>query len=163
MQNYIPDENRFSLAGPPSWWLRGLYEFDNSLVVLPSRQGYFYRLAQRRRPNLSTKLVNDLLFQESDTKMLASYNLVPVTTILATATWSPYLFEILRVRAPWRLGGHVKVNAQLEAQDAQAELATQAQTDERLTDLSKDAWGLYNKKIGLRSHMWSPTIKAKRP
>ena len=78
--NYVVDENRFRLAGPPQWWLRKLWDFDNSLVVVPSRQGFYYRLAQRRKLKLSDKVVNDALFKESDTKMLASYSLVPVTT-----------------------------------------------------------------------------------
>lgn len=158
--NWIPDLNKFNLAGPPRWWLTSLWEFDNSLVVIPSRQGFYYRLAQRRKPNLQANIVNDALFKESDTKMLAMYNLVPVTTILATANWSnPYLFEELRRRAPWRLGGGQKVADDLDAQDAEQEQAKQAQTDEHLTYLGKDAWRLYNKKIGTRSHMYIPTTK----
>ena len=161
MTNYIPDQNKFKLAGPPTWWLRQLWDFDNSLVVVPSRQGFYYRLAQRRKPALSANIVNDVLFKESDTRMLASYHLIPVTTILATANWSnPYLFEELRRRAPHRLGGHEKVNAMLEAYDKQDELDAAAKQDEHLTSISKDAWGLYNKRIGLRSHMWIPQTKA---
>jgi hypothetical protein len=158
--NYIPDLNPFSLAGPPTWWLAKLWDFDNSLVVVPSRQGFIYRLAQRRKPNLSQAVVNEALFQESDTKMLASYHLVPVTTILATANWgNPYLFEELRRRAPWRLGGAEKVIREIELTEWQDEQAKKAQTQENLQSLSKDAWGLYNKKIGTRTHMWSPTVK----
>lgn len=159
MTNYIPDVNRFQLAGPPQWWLRGLWDFDDSLVVIPSRQGFFYRLAQRRRLKLSDNIVNDALFAESDTKMLARYSLVPVTTILATAHWNPEMFEMLRQRAPWRLGGAEKVNQMLEDQDTEHDHAKQTKTDEHLAYLGKDAWRLYNKKIGLRSHMWAPTVK----
>lgn len=155
--NYIPDINPFSLAGPPKWWLQKLWIFDSSLVVVPSRQGFHYRLAQRRKPNLSVDIVNDALFNESDTKMLARYSLVPVTTILATANWgNPYLFEELRNRAPWRLGGAQKVADTLDDEDAKTELATQVKLNEHLTSLGKDAWGLYNKKIGVRSHMYIP-------
>ena len=161
MVNYIPDQNKFQLAGPPKWWLAQLLDFDDSLVVVSSRQGFYYRLAQRRKLKLPDHIVNDSLFNESDTKMLASYSLIPVTTILATANWSnPYLFEELRRRAPHRLGGADKVNAMLEAQDQQDELDKLAKQDEHLTALGKDAWGLYNKKIGLRSKMWSPKTKA---
>lgn len=160
MQNYIVDQNKFSLAGPPKWWLVSLWNFDNSLVVVPSRQGFYYRLAQRRKPNLQANIVNDSLFNESDTKMLARYCLVPVTTILATANWSnPYLFEELRRRAPWRLGGAQKVADDLDTADAEAEQVKLAKTDEHLTYLGKDAWKLYNKKIGTRSHMYIPTVK----
>lgn len=157
MRNYIVDVNRFKLAGPPVWWLRALWDFDNSLVVVPSRQTCVYRLAQRRKLQLPDHIVNDALFNESDTQMLASYGLVPVTSIIATANWSnPFLFEELRQRAPWRLGGAEKVNQMLDEQDQRDEIDRQARTDEHLTSLGKDAWGLYNKKIGLRTHMWSP-------
>lgn len=159
--NWIVDQNKFQLAGPPAWWLRQLWDFDSSLVVVPSRQGFYYRLAQKRKPSLQASIVTEALFRESDTQMLASYCLVPVTTILATANWSnPFLFEELRRRAPWRLGGTDAVVNQLEEREAQAELEKRAQTDEHLTSLGKDGWGLYRKKIGLRTRMWSPTVKS---
>lgn len=158
--NYIPDQNKFKLAGPPAYFLQRLWDFDDSLVVIPSRQGFFYRLAQRRKPNLSTAIVNEALFKESDTQMLASYNLVPVTTIVSTANWSnPYLIEELRRRSPWRMGGAEKVIQDVEDQDWADELKKRALTDENLTGLSKDAWNLYLKKLGLRSNMYSPTTK----
>lgn len=160
MVNYIPDVNRFSLSGPPKWWLGKLWEFDDSLVVIPSRQGFYYRLAQRRKLNLANNITNDALFNESDTKMLAGHSLIPVTTILATANWSnPYMFEELRRRAPWRMGGTDKFMKTLEDQEAKEELDKRANEDEYLTYLGKDAWNLYKKKIGLRSNMYSPTTK----
>lgn len=164
MNNYIPDTNPFKLAGPPTYFLRKLWEFDSSLVVVPSRQSFLYRLAQRRQPNLSSKIVNEALWRDSDTQMLASYNLVPVTTILSTANWSnPYLFEELRRRAPWRLGGAKAVNERLDQEEYQEDMNRRAETDENLGMLSKDAWNLYQKKIGTRSHMYSPKAKSSRP
>jgi hypothetical protein len=163
--NYLEGPNPFKLGGPPAHWLRSLWAFDDSLVVVPSQQGFYYRLSQRRRPNLPTHIVNDVLFKDSDTRMLAQHNLVPVTTILATANWSnPFLFEELRRRAPWRLGGAERVAADLEAREAQETIDKKVQTDEHLTSLGKDAWGLYNKKIGVRSHMYIPrTESSKKP
>lgn len=163
LSNYIPDQNVWQLAGPPKWFLLKLWEFDASLVIVPSRQSCVYRLAQRRKPNLSTRIVNDTLFKESDTRMLASYNLVPVTSILPTANWSnPYLFVELANRAPWRHGGAEKVADMLDARDDADRARTQHGVDEHLTYLGRDAWKLYNKKIGTRSHLWSPTTKAVR-
>ena len=160
--NWIRDENRFKLAGPPQWWLTKLGDFDRSLVVIPSRQGFYYRLAQRRKLTLNDKMTQDVLFKESDTQMMARYGLVPVTTILATANWgNPLMFEELRKRAPWRLGGAAAVNKMLDEQEQRDELDRRAKTDEVLTATAKDAWGLYNKKIGLRSQMWSPTVPRK--
>jgi hypothetical protein len=163
MANYLADLNKFNLSGPPRWWLHKLYDFDNSLVVVPSRQGFYYRLAQRRPLSLAEKITQDALFNESDTKMLASYGLIPVTTILATANWSnPYLFEELRRRAPWRMFDSTdKAIEAVEAQDYKDELDKKIKEDEHLTSLGKDSWGLYNKKIGLRTHMWSPKTSNK--
>jgi hypothetical protein len=165
MQNYIADMNRFNLAGPPVWWLRQLAVFDPSLVVVPSRQSPLYRLAQRRRLQLPEKMTNDALFNESDTKMLASYSLIPVTSIIATINWNdPAIWSELRRRAPWRLGGATEVISKLEAQEAQDELSKKAQTDEQLEWLSRDAWKYYNKKIGVRSHLYIPkTSQPSRP
>jgi hypothetical protein len=149
------------LAGPPQWWLQRLWHFDASLVVVPSRQTCVYRLAQRRKLLLPEQLVNDALFKESDTRMLASYSLIPVTTILATANWSdPQLFEELARRAPWRQGGAERVNELLNAQDQQDELDKRMRTDEHLSYLGRDAWRLYGKKIGVRSAMWSPRTRS---
>ena len=155
MQNWIVDQNRFSLAGPPRWWLKQLWEFDSSLVVVPSRQGFYYRLAQRRKLNLPDNIVNEALFKESDTQMLASHSLVPVTTIIATANWgNPYMFVELANRAPWRMGGADKVNKMIEDQEFKEHIDTRIATDAHLHELSKDAWKLYRKKIGL-GRSWS--------
>lgn len=149
--NFIWGVNPFGLAGPPEHFLRGLAEFDKSLVVIPSKQGFYYRLAQRRPPSLSAKIVNEALFKESDTKMLASYGLIPVTTILSTANWSnPLLFEELRNRAPWRLGGAEKVSESLERREWQREMDTRTKTSDMLEGISRDAWKYYKTKIGTR-------------
>lgn len=168
LTNYLPDQNKFKLAGPPAFFLKQLWDFDDSLVVVPSRQGFYYRLAQRRKPNLSMAVVNEALWKESDTQMLASYNLVPVTTIIPTANWSnPFLFEELRRRSPHRMGGAQKIIQEIEAKEAAEQASINATIDSNNHDLAKDAWKLYNKKIGVRSHMYSPTVKrpglAERP
>lgn len=160
--NYIPDVNRFKLAGPPTHWLRQLYEFDSSLVVIPSRQDCVYRLCQRRKLNLPEHVTNEALFNESDTKMIASYSLVPVTTIIATANWSnPLMFDQLRRMAPHRNGGAAEVIKKIEDQEWKEELDRQKKTDEMLTYQAKDAWGYYLMKLGTRSHMYIPKTKNK--
>lgn len=159
--NYIEDTNRFALEVPPFWWLAKLWDFDSSLVVVPSRQSPVYRLAQRRKLTLPEKMVNDALFKESDTKMLASYSLIPVTSIVAKPNWAdPYMFIELGNRAPHRQGGAEKVLAAIEEQESRDELNKQFKTDEMLSYLGKDAWGLYNKKIGVRSHMYIPRSRS---
>ncbi len=164
MTNYIADLNRFALAGPPEWFLKKLWDFDASLVIVPSRQACVYRLAQRRRLHLPEQLVNDALFNESDTKMLAQYSLVPVTSIIPTIEWAdPYIFIELANRAPHRMGGAEKVIALVEGQEAMQDLRRAAAQDDMLNYLGKDAWGLYNQKIGLRSHMYVPPTSDTAP
>lgn len=161
MTNYIVDLNKFRLAGPPRWWLRQLMDFDNSLVVVPSRQTCVYRLAQRRRLNLPDHIVNDALFNESDTKMLASYSLVPVTTIIPTANWSnPYLFKELAERAPWRLGGAEKVNKMIEDRELAKEARINHENSERNHFLAKDGWKYYQSLTGQRRFLDSTAQKS---
>jgi hypothetical protein len=153
VNNYIPDINRFKLAGPPQWWLRRLWEFDNSLVVIPSRMECIYRLAQRRKPKVSEQVVKDVMKEQADTAMLWSYGLVPVTTILATANWdNPLMFEELAARAPWRNGGAAKVIQHIEDQEKLAELKKAEQLDAYNTDVARDAWRMYRKHLGLTTH-----------
>lgn len=162
MPNFIRDQNRFNLAGPPQWFLKQLLEFDDSLVLVPSRQGFFYRLAQRRPIQLSTAIVNDVLKEQADTAMLVAYGLIPVTTVLATTRWdNPEIFAELRRRAPWRMGGADKFNGMVEAQDRAEQIQQARQQDDMLNQVGKDAWRYYNKLIGTRTHLWSPTVKSR--
>lgn len=148
MNNYIVDHNKFKLSGPPSWWLRKLWDFDSSLVVVPSRQDCVYRLAQRRKLNLPEHVTNDVLFKQSDTQMLASYSLVPVTTILATANWSnPLMWKDLNDRAPHRLGGAEKVIKDLEDAELSAEIKKNVEIDDMLTRTAKSGWKYYKEKL----------------
>jgi hypothetical protein len=148
MNNYIVDHNKFKLSGPPAWWLRKLWDFDSSLVVVPSRQDCVYRLAQRRKLNLPEHVTNDVLFKQSDTQMLASYSLVPVTTILATANWSnPLMWKDLNDRAPHRLGGAEKVIKDLEDAELSAEIKKNVEIDDMLTRTAKSGWKYYKEKL----------------
>jgi hypothetical protein len=148
MNNYIVDQNKFKLAGPPDWWLRKLWDFDSSLVVVPSRQDCVYRLAQRRKLNLPEHITNDALFKQSDTQMLATYSLIPVTTILSTTNWSnPLMWKELNDRAPHRLGGAEKVIEKIESAELSAEIKKNVEIDDMLTRVSKDAWKYYKTKL----------------
>lgn len=148
MNNYIVDHNRFKLSGPPQWWLSRLWDFDSSLVVVPSRQDCVYRLAQRRKLTLPEHITNDALFKQSDTQMLASYSLVPVTTIIATANWSnPFMFKELSDRAPHRNGGAEKVINELESRELSGEIKKNVEIDEMLTRTARSGWKYYKEKL----------------
>ena len=161
--NYEPDVNRFKLAGPPAYFRRALWAFDSSLVIVPSREGFMYRLCLRRKLTLPDHIVNDALFNHSDTRMLATYGLVPVTTILATVNWAnPTLIEQLRQRAPHMNGGADAVVQRIEREEAEDRAKIRRRNDEMTTDMAKDAWGMYHKKIGLRTHAF-PVRTPNRP
>ena len=154
--NFIEDTNPFRLAGPPSWFQRQLWEFDPSLVIVPSRQGFYYRLAQRRKIQLADKLAYEALKEQADTSVLMRHGLVPVTTILATVNWSnPAFFWELERRAPWRMGGADKVNAARDAADAKDRAERQAKNDQMIDDLAKDSWKYYALKTGRRTSLFS--------
>lgn len=162
MVNYIHDANPFNLAGPPDWWLRKLWEFDPSLVVIPSKQDFVYRLCQKRPPDPRAKLVGELQ-NDSDSKMIAAHNCIPVTTINATARWdNPLMWEDLRRRCPWRMGGWEAYEKEMDALEEKEQLEKAAVADDRNTILAKDGYKYYQKKQGLRTHIYSPTVKQKQ-
>lgn len=159
MTNWIEDVNKYKLAAPPAFWLQKLKDFDPSLVVVPSRQDCVYRLAQKRPLNLPEHITNDALFQHSDTQMLASYSLIPVTTIIASPNWSnPLMFKELADRAPWRNGGADKVLDELEEAEMRMETQKRFDTASNLTDRAKDGWQLLKAKTGQK--VFVSTVKA---
>lgn len=154
--NWIPDTNRFSLAGPPNWFLKQLWEFDNSLVIVPSRMGFFYRLAQRAPLRLSTAVVNDIMKEQADTAMLVNYGLVPITTVLSTVRWdNPAIWDDLRRRAPWRMGGAAEYENKLLDQEKAEELEKAAKQADMLDYIAKDSWKYYKQKQGLRTSLFT--------
>lgn len=159
MDNFIPDVDKFKLGAPPEWWLRKLHDFDSSLYVVPSRQDCVYRLAQKRPLNLPEHIVNDALFNHSDTQMLATYSLIPVTTILAKANWSdPRMWRELEERAPWRMGGADKVLDELEEAEMRAETQQRLDTEQNLEDRAKDGWRLLKAKTGSTVFVHKPKL-----
>jgi hypothetical protein len=143
--------------------LEKLAQFDDSLVVMPSRMGYFYRLAQRRAPDPRARLTHHLA-KDSDSEVMARYGLVPVTTIIATARWdNPIMWEDLRQRMPSRMGGAEQFEKQLLAKELEAELRQRADRDDMLDQVGKDSFKFYNLKRGVRSHLWSPATPNRAP
>ena len=150
MANYIPGKNPFNLAGPPTWWLRKLHDFDPSLVMIPSSQNFVYRLGQRRPVNLNMVLVNDMLGTDSDIRLMARHGVVPITTLLATVNWSnPLLWRDLANMSPDMHGGVDKYVKKIEDKEDRAAAVKAASEQDMLDILSKDSWKLYRKYDGL--------------
>ena len=121
MVNYIEGKNPFRLAGPPKWFLQRLWDFDSSLRIIPSVTDFVYRLAQVGMINDRVKVVQDAMKMHGDSRQMARYGLIPVTTIISTVNWSnPLIFHDLAQRAPWRMGGAEKYEKLiLEKEDRQ--------------------------------------------
>lgn len=85
--------------------------------------------------------------------MLASYSLIPVTTILGGCLWSDAMFQELENRAPWMQGGAEKVINRIEGMEDNAELKKRMVTDQMLKDRAKDGWKLYQAKTGSRKFL----------
>ena len=163
MRNWIADENRFQLAGPPKWWLKRLRDFDSSLVVIPSRQKMAYRLAQRFPPDPRIDTVEKSLWQDSDTRMLAGYGLVPVCTISPLINWdSPLIFKDLEAKAPWMQGGADKVIQRLESEEDDRADKLDALNKAMMLDRTESAWNLLRRRMGLGRtfhHQGSPEMR----
>ncbi len=123
--NYLADRNPFSLAKPPSWWLRGLAAFDPDLVLLPSRRSMVFVVARRRRLSRSIGAAVDrkLAIHDPentlDSVLCDRYGLVYVTSLLCTAGWTSgnlaiFLGELTK-RDTWAHGGPLDEAAQKKA------------------------------------------------
>ena len=90
--------------------------------------------------------------EQADTRMLVSYNLVPVTTILSTINWSnPMVWSELEGRAPWRQGGAEKVIKTIEDAEFDKHLRELKAQDEKLEGTAGEAWKAYQYKSGSTS------------
>ena len=162
MKNWIADTNRFKLATPPKWWLKRLWDFDASLVLMPSRQKMLYRLTQRHEPDPRIAMVAASMWRDSDTQMMSSYQVVPVLTLLLPVKWdNPMMFHDLSLHAPWRHGGTDKFLAKIEGAEAEAETKRDARVEDMMDERHKDAWKLFRRRQGLgRSwhHQQTPLI-----
>lgn len=150
MKNWIEDENPFNLERPPEWWLKRLWDFDATLVLVPSRQKAVYRLAQRIPPNPAIAAVNEALWMHSDIRMLAGYGLIPVAPLFTPVNWDhPRIFQELAERCPAMLGGFEKTMKRIEDREEDERKAVQRQQDEHLEALGDDGWNFIRKKAGL--------------
>ena len=126
MQNFIPDVIGFHLAPPPAWRLRELYEFDPSLVIIPSREQPYLIVAQRRPFN--AKRIEPTLMRP-DEAMLRAHGLIFVTNLVSVTggwNWSAPSSDLrphLAMRAPHRLGGFEHVDRALNNQDEAERMA----------------------------------------
>jgi len=111
--NWIGDINPFNLEQPPEWWMKGLYDFDHMLVLIPSQMRNEYLLTRRRT---LTQMNEDVILQENknlDTNFCVRHKLVPIAPLKwktgASMVFSQVnldsLIANLRARDTWALTG----------------------------------------------------------
>jgi hypothetical protein len=148
LSNWYPDQNRFALTAPSPWWLHLLREYDDQLVVLPSRVELLYRLTRRVRPQARLGLQAMIVHEHPDTVMMIQYGVIPVSSLTTWAIQSDKVIRDLMARDTWRVLG----KPVLDAQDAQraadltiarldAQEAATRQADERRAQDMVDAAG----------------------
>lgn len=151
---WIADRNPFGLSKPPDYFLQRLLDYDNMLVVIPSRQQPLYRLARRVQFTVGIGPIA-VLSNEADTAMMATHGIVPVTTIVrfgGTNYWdAETVIQKLRDRDIWAHGGADKV---VELMDAAEEADRQRildSTRDNLRQRAKDGWNSLQARTGSRN------------
>ncbi len=150
--NYIPDNPK--MAVPPAYVLQRFYDFDNMLVLFPSRHiPYAYVIARRRQlsAGMMDKAIEDTIDQP-DTKMVMAYGCVPVTILYQIGTtWNidPVIAK-LQARDIWAAGGAEKAAAKMDEADARREAAIKKANKTDMYERAGDAWRSYQARTGQR-------------
>lgn len=88
--NWLDSDNPFSLAKPPDWWLKRLYDFDYMLVMFPSHKMRQYVLARRRSLTAGLGDVAMLDNKHPDTSFCYRHALLPINMPLRPTGPNPW-------------------------------------------------------------------------
>jgi hypothetical protein len=163
--NYIADNVRMEV--PPLYFLQRVFDFDNMLVIVPSRNVPFaYVIARRKQfsKGLSDKALEGTI-RQPDTLMCLQYGLVPVCLMYKTGpSWEvDGLLRTLAARDMWAHGGPDKVADMLEAQEEAAKAKIQAETRDDLRNRSFAAWDSYKARTGANNtSRYGGTLKSRQ-
>jgi hypothetical protein len=164
--NYIPDNTR--MEEPPAYVLQRLHDFDNMLVLLPSRFVPFAYIIARRRQlsaGLSDKALEDTITQP-DTKLCMAWGLIPISLMYKTGpVWNiDPVIASLKARDMWAVGGGEKAADLLDKQDEAERERLRKQTRDDMYARSGDAWRSYQARTGQRTRLTIPeTRRGRRP
>lgn len=166
--NFIPDNVKMEV--PPKFFLQRVYDFDNWLVIMPSRRIPFaYVIARRRQLSrgLTDKAVEGAIDQP-DTKMCLQYGCVPVCLMYKTGpTWNPdAILTKLAARDMWRIADESGLRANKSRADIIADMLEEQEEKEKeklrasirddLWNRSGDAWRSYQARTGQRTKLTVP-------
>ncbi len=166
--NWIEDENPFKLPQPPEWVLLKLWNFDERLVLVPSRRSKFrdkgeYILAIRQRYTAQEpehKAI-DLSAAHPDTNMLKVRGLIPIAPLHfrnGVAWTEPNvdgLLAQLKARDTWALSGgpeHGERAAEaVETHERGIERKEHANLRDKFYHMGRDAYRSLKARTGQRS------------
>lgn len=165
MANYLQTSNPFCLPRPPAWWLRALADFDQALVVFPSviqriyilgrRRGFTNRAAVQPLVTLNNNLVRMTAGLDGD--VLATHNLVYVDKIIGWGVWTNAIFNQLRARDTWRVGGGAAYADLVEQQEAQERLKRHATRSADWDHRMNDFYRSWQARTGQRTKVTIPS------
>lgn len=150
------------MGAPPPYFMQRLWDFDNQLVVLPSRQRpYAYVLARRCKKSrgIPPEFVAD---PKGDTAMCSQYHLVNVRWIYRynTTTWS--IDNILRELSACDAWKYKTGDAHADAVDefdANVAAKKTAQNREMFYHLAGEHWQSWKARTGQRTKLNQPKPK----
>lgn len=159
-KNYIADNPK--MVAPPSYWMQRLWDFDDQLVVLPSRQRpYAYVLARRCKKSrgIPPEFVADPL---GDTAMCSKYHLVNVRWIYRynTTSWSiDNIIRELHACDAWRYKSGDEHADAIDAFDEAQAAKKVAQNRDMFYGIAGDDWIHHLAQTGQRTKLNRPTPK----
>ncbi len=163
MVNWIPDTNRWNLPKPPPYVLTSLWNFDEMLVVVPSRKEREYLLV--RRQQRSTGYTDVVLLDDINPDMnMAKVNHVVVIAPLVfkdgAIKWTQKaiddLIAELKRRDTWAITGGPTGNPDLlwkdlEDEEERARLKRRATRRDNFHHMGRDAWRSFTARMGARN------------
>ena len=161
--NFIYDNERMPV--PPAEFMQRLYDFDNMLVVIPSRLvPNAYVIARRRQLGAGlTDAAIEHEIDQPDTKMCLANGVVPVCLMRKSGpSWDvDVLIQTLKARDIWAHGGADAVADMLEAQEAAEKAKIQKATRDDLWNRSGAGWKSYQARTGASSNRFGERFRLK--
>jgi hypothetical protein len=152
---WIEGRNPYSLARPSDWWLQLLTDYDAELVIMPSVKDCTYRLCRRVRTHLRPGLGKlATLHEHPDTTQMATFGLVPVTTVFPWATKSDKILRDLAARDTWTRtdarGNPNRVSDDLEYRETLVERRKERTYQSNLDHANSQAFTALQHRLGSR-------------
>lgn len=167
--NYIEDQNPSNLPEPPAMALKMLYDFDASLVVVPSRnkpvvgEVPHYLLCRRAKHSAGLGAGTVMENKHPDTWLCMQHSLIPIAPIRSRSganLWTVenvgILIEELRQRDTWAISGGPNGNADavadaVEAMEAQQEAKERASLKDMFYHKGREAYQSILARTGSRN------------